>query len=290
MKHDAQQNTLTIDRPANRLSPTSRRDSIACHGTASLADRDRPRRDLDSRRARSDARRRRSAQFSRTARRSTSATSGRRERDLISDRRGRGRDRVWYATDRLGRKKLFFVTVAVYLVATAATAFSWNFASYVFFRALTGAGIGGEYAAINSAIDELIPARIRGRVDLMINGTYWIGAALERARRFGCSIRGWLPVSLGWRFAFGIGAVLGLIVIFFRQWVPESPRWLMIHGREEEAEAIVRVGKRQAGRNLPPPPNRRRGSARAPTPRGARSGRRSRTSIGAALFSASSSC
>ena len=83
-----------------------------------------------------------------------------------------------YATDRLGRKRLFFVTVAVYLVATALTATSWNFASYAFFRMLTGAGIGGEYAAINSAIDELIPARVRGRVDLMINGSYWIGAAL----------------------------------------------------------------------------------------------------------------
>ena len=94
-----------------------------------------------------------------------------------------------YGTDRLGRKKLFFITVAVYLTATALTAFSWSFASYAFFRALTGAGIGGEYAAINSAIDELIPARVRGRVDLMINGSYWIGAALGSARRSCCSIR-----------------------------------------------------------------------------------------------------
>ena len=144
-----------------------------------------------------------------------------------------------YATDRLGRKRLFFVTVAVYLVATAATAISWNFASYTFFRALTGAGIGGEYAAINSAIDELIPARVRGRVGLMINGSYWIGAALGAGATLWLLDPRFFPVSLGWRFAFGIGAVLGLLVMFFRQWIPESPRWLMIHGREEEAERIV---------------------------------------------------
>src|SRR5436853_1286925 len=144
-----------------------------------------------------------------------------------------------YGTDRLGRKKLFFITVAVYLAATAATAFSWNFASYAFFRAVTGAGIGGEYAAINSAIDELIPARVRGRVDLIINGSYWIGAALGAAATIVLLDPRWLPVWLGWRFAFGIGATLGLIVIFFRRWIPESPRWLMIHGRNDQAEQIV---------------------------------------------------
>src|ERR1700730_15550116 len=144
-----------------------------------------------------------------------------------------------YATDRLGRKKLFFVTVAVYLTATALTAFSWNFASYAIFRALTGAGIGGEYAAINSAIDELIPARVRGRVDLMINGSYWIGAALGSAATLVLLDPRRIPIWLGWRFAFGIGATLGLIVIFFRRWIPESPRWLMIHGRNDEAERIV---------------------------------------------------
>src|ERR1700737_3178274 len=144
-----------------------------------------------------------------------------------------------YGTDRFGRKKLFFITVAVYLIGTALSAFSWNFASYAFFRALTGAGIGGEYAAITSAIDEFIPARLPGRVDLMINGSYWMGAALGAGatlllldpRRF--------PIWLGWRFAFGIGATLGLIVIFFRRWIPESPRWLMIHGRNAEPEQIV---------------------------------------------------
>ena len=144
-----------------------------------------------------------------------------------------------YGTDRFGRKKLFFITVAVYLVGTALSAFSWNFASYAFFRALTGAGIGGEYAAINSAIDELIPARIRGRVDLIINGSYWVGAALGSAATIVLLDPRRLPIWLGWRFAFGIGATLGLIVIFFRRWIPESPRWLMIHGRNDEAEEIV---------------------------------------------------
>ncbi len=144
-----------------------------------------------------------------------------------------------YGTDRFGRKKLFFITVAVYLIGTAISAFSWNFASYAFFRALTGAGIGGEYAAINSAIDELIPARVRGRVDLMINGSYWVGAALGSGATVILLDPNRFPISLGWRFAFGIGAALGLIVIFFRRWIPESPRWLMIHGRNAEAEAIV---------------------------------------------------
>ncbi len=144
-----------------------------------------------------------------------------------------------YGTDRLGRKKLFFVTVAVYLVATGLTAFSWNFASYAFFRALTGAGIGGEYAAINSAIDELIPARVRGRADLMINGSYWLGAALGAGATIFLLDPRRLPIWLGWRCAFGIGAMLGLVIIFFRRWIPESPRWLMIHGRNQEAERIV---------------------------------------------------
>jgi len=144
-----------------------------------------------------------------------------------------------YGTDRFGRKKLFFITVAVYLIGTALSAFSWNFWSYAFFRALTGAGIGGEYAAINSAIDELIPARVRGRVDLIINGSYWIGAAMGAAATLVLLDPRWVPISLGWRFAFGIGATLGLIVIFFRRWIPESPRWLMIHGRNHEAEQIV---------------------------------------------------
>ncbi|HYY14507.1 MAG TPA: MFS transporter [Chthoniobacterales bacterium] len=152
-----------------------------------------------------------------------------------------------YATDRLGRKRLFFITVGVYLTATALTAFSWDFGSYALFRAMTGAGIGGEYAAINSAIDELIPARVRGRVDLIINGSYWVGAALGSAGSVVVLNPRLFPVALGWRLVFGIGALLGLVVMFFRQWIPESPRWLLIHGRAPEAEKIIGVVERAAG-------------------------------------------
>jgi MFS family permease len=150
-----------------------------------------------------------------------------------------------YATDRLGRKRLFTITLLVYLTATALTACSWNFASYALFRALTGAGIGGEYSAINSAIDELIPARVRGRVDLIINASFWIGAAIGAAAVIGLLDTGIVAVSLGWRLAFGIGAVLGLIIIFLRHAIPESPRWLMTHGREDEAEQIMREIERR---------------------------------------------
>src|SRR5712692_8053230 len=173
-----------------------------------------------------------------------------------------------YGTDRLGRKKLFFITVAVYLTATALSAFSWRFTSYVVFRAITGAGIGGEYAAINSAIDELIPARIRGRVDLMINASYWIGAALGSAATVVLLNARWLPIWLGWRCAFGIGAVLGLVVLFFRRWIPESPRWLMIHGRNAEAEMIVNeVERKITDKSLPlldAPPTRIRTRTHTP--------------------------
>jgi MFS family permease len=119
------------------------------------------------------------------------------------------------------------------------TATSWSFWSFALFRAVTGLGIGGEYAAINSAIDELIPARVRGRVDLIINGSYWVGAAMGAAATLVLLDPRYIPVWLGWRCAFAIGATLGLIVIFFRRWIPESPRWLMIHGRNHEAEQIV---------------------------------------------------
>ena len=143
-------------------------------------------------------------------------------------------------TDRFGRKKLFILTLVVYLTATVATAFA--FAPWYFFvaRFFTGAGIGGEYAAINSAIDELIPARVRGRVDLIINGSYWLGAAAGAAGALLLLNTSLFPQDIGWRLAFGIGAVFGLAVLVIRRNVPESPRWLFIHGREEEAEKIVR--------------------------------------------------
>jgi MFS family permease len=142
-------------------------------------------------------------------------------------------------TDRLGRKKLFSVTVLVYLLATAATAFSWDVWSFLLFRFLTGAGIGGEYAAINSAIQELIPARYRGRTDLAINGSFWVGAALGALGSVLLLEPGLLPPDLGWRLAFGIGAALGIVILFLRRHIPESPRWLMTHGRGAEAEEAV---------------------------------------------------
>jgi MFS family permease len=145
-----------------------------------------------------------------------------------------------WLTDRFGRKKLFFVTLGVYVAATAATAFSWNFWSFAVFRAITGLGIGGEYAAINSAIDELNPAAVRGTVDLIINATFWIGAALGSLGTLFLLDSGLLPPTFGWRFAFGIGAVLGLIILRLRRSVPESPRWLLLRGHEEQAEEIVR--------------------------------------------------
>src|SRR5213080_2475516 len=144
-----------------------------------------------------------------------------------------------WLTDRLGRKRLFFITLAVYLVATAATAFSWSLASFTLFRFLTGAGIGGEYTAINSTIQELVPARYRGWTDLVINGSFWIGAAIGAVAAIVLLDPNVLAPDLGWRLAYFIGAALGLIVFVMRMWIPESPRWLMIHGRPEEAHAIV---------------------------------------------------
>jgi MFS family permease len=144
-----------------------------------------------------------------------------------------------YLTDLWGRKKLFTLTLAVYLTAAFLTAFSWDFWSFAFFRFFTGAGIGGEYSAINSAIDELIPARVRGRVDLAINGTFWLGAAGGSLATIVLLDPAYFPIDVGWRMGFAIGALLGLVVIFFRNSIPESPRWLMTRGRKEEAERIV---------------------------------------------------
>ncbi len=162
-----------------------------------------------------------------------------------------------YATDRLGRKKLFIITLCVYLVATLLSACSWNYGSYLVFRAITGMGIGGEYAAINSAIDELIPARVRGRVDLIINSTYWLGAALGAGATVVLLSGHLLPATEGWRFAFGIGAFLGLIILIIRHWVPESPRWLMTHGRNAQADQVVTEIEQtialETGKELPEP-------------------------------------
>jgi MFS family permease len=142
-------------------------------------------------------------------------------------------------TDRFGRKKLFLITLALYIAATVATAFAWTAWYFYLMRFFTGAGIGGEYAAINSAIDELIPARVRGRVDLIINGSYWLGAVAGAAVAILLLDPSILAKDVGWRVCFGLGAVLGLAIMLVRRNVPESPRWLFIHGREEEAERIV---------------------------------------------------
>jgi MFS family permease len=144
-----------------------------------------------------------------------------------------------WLTDRIGRKKLFFITLAVYLTATAATALSWSVASYALFRFLTGAGIGGEYTAINSTIQELVPARYRGWTDLVINGSFWIGAAIGATSAIVLLDPALIGPDLGWRLAYLTGAALGLVVFVMRMWIPESPRWLMIHGRPEQAHAIV---------------------------------------------------
>jgi MFS family permease len=163
-----------------------------------------------------------------------------------------------YLMDRLGRKKLFIVTLLVYLIATVLTAFSWNLASFALFRFFTGAGIGGEYSAVNSAIDELIPARVRGHVDLAINGSWWVGTAAGSALSLVLLDPRLLSHSIGWRLMFGIGAVLGGAVLLIRRHVPESPRWLMTHGRLEEANQVVRniedtVNREAHLPQLPPP-------------------------------------
>lgn len=144
-----------------------------------------------------------------------------------------------WLTDRLGRKKLFFITLSVYLVATAATAFSWDIFSFALFRFITGAGIGGEYAAINSTIQELIPARVRGWCDLVINGSFWVGATLGALGSLVLLDPTVIDQEYGWRLAFLIGATLALVIFFMRLWIPESPRWLMTHGRAAEAELVM---------------------------------------------------
>ena len=162
-----------------------------------------------------------------------------------------------WLTDRLGRKKLFFITLSVYLVATAATALSWNLWSFMLCRFITGAGIGGEYVAINSTIQELVPARVRGWTDLAINGSFWVGAAMGAAGSIVLLDPAFLDPDIGWRLAFLIGAALAVVIFFMRLWIPESPRWLMTHNRAAEAEAIVAAIEndfRRRGHQLPPGP------------------------------------
>ncbi|WP_217179828.1 MFS transporter [Streptomyces sp. AC495_CC817] len=161
-----------------------------------------------------------------------------------------------HMTDRFGRKKLFMVTLVVYLAATALTAVSFSTWWFFLFRFLTGFGIGGEYAAINSAIDELIPSKYRGRVDIVINGSFWLGAIGGSLLSIVALNTDLFPANVGWRLTFALGVVLGLVILLVRRNVPESPRWLLIHGREQEAERLVAEVEGQVeeekGRPLPP--------------------------------------
>ena len=166
-----------------------------------------------------------------------------------------------WLTDRLGRKKLFTITVLIYLVATIASGCAWNFWSFALFRFLTGAGIGGEYAAVNATIQELIPARKRGFTDLCINGSFWLGAALGAVGANFALDPNIINPEWGWRLAFVIGGVIGIVVLLLRRWIPESPRWLMTHGEPEEASRVVseieqRV-EHETGAPLPPVPSKK---------------------------------
>jgi MFS family permease len=158
-----------------------------------------------------------------------------------------------HLTDRWGRKRLFLVTLALYLAATALSGLAPNFLVFALFRACAGAGIGGEYSAVNSAIDELIPARLRGRIDLGVNGSYWVGVALGAVITLLLLNPNWLPLSLGWRLVFGTGSILGLAILLVRRHVPESPRWLLMHGHVNLARATVAAIELEAlGRDARP--------------------------------------
>src|SRR5258708_23295819 len=161
-----------------------------------------------------------------------------------------------WLTDRLGRKKLFTITLAVYLVATAATGLSWNAWSFVVFRFLTGAGIVGECTAINSTIQELIPARLRGWTALLINGSFWLGAAMGAGGSLVLLDPAFIDPAIGWRLAFLIGATLGLVIVVMRLWIPESPRWLVTHGFPQAALAVVRGIEAQFAGAAAPVPER----------------------------------
>ncbi len=158
-----------------------------------------------------------------------------------------------WLTDRFGRRLIFNITLGIYMVGVLFTAFAWNFWSFAAFNIITGLGIGGEYAAINSAIDELIPARLRGRIDLIVNGSYWAGAALGAAASLLLLSGRFVGIDIGWRLGFGIGAVLSGFILFLRRYVPESPRWQVTHGRDNEAEQTTEDIERKVGKPLPPP-------------------------------------
>ena len=205
-----------------------------------------------------------------------------------------------WLTDRLGRKKLFTITVLVYLTSTVACGLSWDFWSFAVFRMLTGAGIGGEYAAVNATIQELIPARRRGFTDLVVNGSFWLGAAAGAIGALVVLNPAVMPAEYGWRFAFIIGGVLGLIVLLLRRFLPESPRWLMTHGHPEEAVRVVteieqRV-ERETGRPLPPVPHQALRLRRdvqswfVPAARALFTDYRRRTVLGVALMAAQAFC
>jgi MFS family permease len=152
-----------------------------------------------------------------------------------------------HLADRFGRKRLYTATLLVYLVGTAGSALSWNFASYAISRMITGAGIGGEYSAINSAIQEFTPPSLRGRIDLVINGSFWLGAMLGGVAAVILLAPERFPLDLGWRLAFGMGVALGIGILFLRRYIPESPRWLITHGRPREAGRIVREIEAEIG-------------------------------------------
>ena len=204
-----------------------------------------------------------------------------------------------WLTDRLGRKKLFTMTVLIYLLATIATGLSWNYTSFLLFRFITGAGIGGEYAAVNATIQELIPARRRGFTDLVINGSFWVGAALGALGSVVALDPSILPTEYGWRVAFVIGGAIGFITLLLRRWLPESPRWLMTHGYPDQAEAVMRgIERRIEASNgpLPPVPGQRlrlRSDKHSWFAEGVRSlftTYRRRTLVGACLMTAPAFC